>query len=134
MKINHDHPGDALTIGCPACIAAVQRDQEAARVAAELETAPLREVTVKYHAVVQVSGDICITTKIPDHWDADDIERHLERGDIGCEIDRRLDSDVFGRHANDVDFDEVEYSVGRVLVPAPVSPRIDQPDLFGGAA
>lgn len=72
--MNHTHPGDRLTFGCPACILNVKRDQRLAEIAEQ----PEQPVTFAYEATAHHSGDITVDLRYLPGEDVNDvIERNI---------------------------------------------------------
>lgn len=112
-----------MTFGCAGCA----RRRDDALAAAELASAPLRKVEMRWE--VKHAGTIVIDEKVPASWDEDDRWRHLGYRfdeEIGAAISDAM-TDIL------VAVEMVDIHVGDE-VPAAVQPDPAQPPLFGGAS
>lgn len=126
----HDHPDEsALTVGCSACIARVQYDQERAALA----DAPTRRCTWTFNYYPD-NGDhreMSFTLDVPvvAGWGGDRVDEYY-MGETGEQIGRLCPGDW----SNAVDFGSIECTVGPIVATPKAAASLDQPDLFGGAA
>jgi hypothetical protein len=127
VKINHDHPGDALTIGCPACIRKVERDQANAA----WRDAPVRRCTWTFKAHNDRSLTFTLDVRVPagvEPWEVDEWYCDLTGEAISDALaEARIDDDGAFYWACET----IRCTIGPVVPEIVVSL---QPDLFGGAA
>lgn len=123
-RIEHNHDDGALTIGCPACIAAVREAQEAERWA----TAPLRRTHWVWATEDGASGNFDVVLGVPE----------LDKDDAPIIVTERCQHAqivIDAVNATNAPMHAYWYcaEVGGV-VPDVMAPAIDHPSLFGGAA
>lgn len=80
MIVQHDHEGDMLTVGCLACIARVQHDQERAA----LTEAPVRRCTWTFRADDK-RHTFTMDVKVPTGWEGWQVDDEYA-GDTGGPI------------------------------------------------
>lgn len=125
----HDHPDESsLTVGCSACIARVQYDQERAALA----DAPTRRCTWKFsHYPINAPRRLLTFTldvPVPAGWDGNRVDEQY-MGETDEQISRLCPNDWYEA----VDMGSIECTIGPIVA-TPKATSLDQPDLFGGAA
>lgn len=129
MSHTHNHEGDALTFGCPACIVRARQDQDRAALAA----APIRRCTwtFGYYPVNRGHGELTFTldVPVPAGWDGWQVDEEYA-GETGAELARLAPDDCMDA----VDFGSVECDIGPIVGSQQPKVTLDQPDLFGGAS
>ena len=125
MSHTHNHEGDALTFGCPACIVRV-RQTKTGQHSPPRPSAAARGRSA-YYPVNREHGELTFTLDAsPPGWDGWQVDEEYA-GETGAELARLAPDDCMDA----VDFGSVECDIGPIVGTQQPKAMLDQPDLFG---
>lgn len=128
----HNHPGTNLVIGCPGCIAVVQRDQRNAA----WRDAPIRTCTWRFHTPSGKRLSFTLDVRVPagvEEWEVDEWYADATGPEITIALtDAGFSPDTVAECFH-LACETIECTDIGAIVPETVEP-VQHPTLFGGAA